>query len=220
MKISTINPATEERLASYELLSQAKLGSVLEKSEKAFQKWREVGVNERGYFIGKIGRSLSKNKINLAKTITEEMGKPIKESIAEIEKCALLCSYLSKNIAGFLEKEKVKTEYKKSYVRFDPLGKILGIMPWNFPFWQVFRFSVPALCAGNSAILKHSGITTGCSLKIEKIFEENIGSGIFQSVITDSRGIESIISKVNGVSLTGSVETGRKIGALAGKNIK
>ncbi len=220
MQICTINPATENKICSYSLFSSVKIDNALKKSEKAFQKWKNVNVNERAGFIAGIGRSLSKNKINLAKTITEEMGKPVKESILEIEKCAWLCSYFSKNAAEFLDKEKVKTEYRKSYVRFDPLGRILGIMPWNFPFWQVFRFAVPSLCAGNSVILKHSTITTGCSLKIEKIFEENISRGIFQSVITDSTGIENLIPKVDGVSLTGSVETGRKIGALAGKNIK
>ncbi len=220
MKISTVNPATGEIIKSYELFSAEKINNLLKKSDEGFKRWKSFSAEERAHYIKKIGSNLTKNKNKLSRLITEEMGKTVRESIAEIEKCAWLCDYFSRNASKFLQEEIIMTENRKSYVRFDPLGKILGIMPWNFPFWQVMRFSIPALCAGNSVILKHSGITTGCSIEIERIFNEYLEEGIFQSVLTDSRGIKNIMPKVNGVSLTGSVETGKKIGVLAGSNIK
>lgn len=220
MEIFTINPATEEKIKCYRLFSEKELSNSLKKSRSAFAEWKVLSVKERSQYIRKVGIRLLKNKRRFSKIMTEEMGKTIKESIAEIEKCAWLCSYFSKNAERFLKEEAVKTENKKSYVRFDPVGVVFGIMPWNFPFWQVMRFAVPALCAGNSVVLKHSSITTGCSVEIEKIFNEILGGNIFQSAITGSKGAEFLIPKVDGVSLTGSVETGRRIGGLAGNNIK
>ena len=180
MKIYTINPATEGRIVSYELFSQKKLNSVIKNSKEAFDKWKNYSVSYRASLIKKVGKGLLKNENKFAELITTEMGKPIKESIAEIEKCAWLCDYYYENAERFLEEEKIKTEHKYSYIRFDPLGKILCIMPWNFPFWQVFRFAVPALCAGNSIILKHSSVTLGCSLEIEKLFNQCLNKNVFQ----------------------------------------
>ena len=220
MKVYTINPYTEEKIKGYDLFSKKKLDSTLNNSKIGFEKWKEYNVRDRSFLIKDVGKALLNRKREYAKLITIEMGKPIKESLAEIEKCAWLCDYYSKNAEEFLKEEKVKTEHKHSYVRFDPLGKILCVMPWNFPFWQVMRFSIPALCAGNSIILKHSSITLGCSLEIERLFNEILGKNVFQTVITNENGVEYIMNGVNGVSLTGSVETGKKVAENSGKRLK
>lgn len=220
MKIYTINPATEEKIRSYDLFSKKQLDSIIKNSRIAQEKWKNYPIKNRASIIKSIAKGLEKNKTKFSKLITEEMGKPITESIAEIEKCVWLCNYFSDNAKKFLEEEKVKTEHKYSYIRFEPLGKILGIMPWNFPFWQVFRFAIPALCAGNSVILKHSSITLGCSLKIEKFLNEYLEKNVFQTVIANGEGVNYLMDYVDGVSLTGSVETGKTIAENAGKKLK
>ncbi len=220
MKVFTVNPATEEKIESYELFSKNKLDSAIKNSEIAFAKWNSKSTKDRAYYLKEISKLLFRNKNSYATLITEEMGKPIKEGIAEIEKCAWLCDYYSENARKFLEDEKIKTEHKYSYIRFEPLGKILMIMPWNFPFWQVFRCAIPAICAGNVVILKHSSVTLGCSLEIEKIFNQCLDKNIFQTVITDGKGVNYLMDKVNGVSLTGSVNTGKIISENAGKRLK
>jgi succinate-semialdehyde dehydrogenase/glutarate-semialdehyde dehydrogenase len=154
--------------------------------------------------------------------MTQEMGKPLKQSIAEIEKCAQTAEYFADNSPKFLKEEFIQTEYYMSYIRFDPLGLILGIMPWNFPFWQVWRCAIPALCAGNTFILKHSTNVPGCAKEIEKIFNQALPKGVFSSLIIDSSTATQIIEKnlVDAVSLTGSVEAGKQIAQIAGKMLK
>ena len=220
MKIHTINPATEEKIKVYNLFTKLQLDSTITKSRDGFKKWKSHSVKYRSSTIKQIGKGLLKNKNKFAKLITEEMGKPIKESIAEIEKCAWSCNYFSDNAEKFLQDEKIKTEHKHSYIRFEPLGKILCVMPWNFPFWQVFRCVIPALCAGNSVILKHSSITLGCSLEIERFLGGYLAKGVFQNVITNGEGVNYLMDHVEGVSLTGSVQTGRTIAENAGKRLK
>ncbi len=220
MKIYTLNPATEEKISGYEFFTSKKLNSVVDNSKKAFDKWRKYLINHRLSLISHISKGLLKNKNKFAKLITQEMGKPIKESIAEVEKCSWLCDYFVQNAERFLEEEKINTEHKYGYIRFDPLGKILCVMPWNFPFWQVFRFAVPVLCTGNTVILKHSSITLGCSLEIEKLFNEYLDKNVFQTVITDGKGVNYLMDKIEGVSLTGSVETGKIVAENAAKRIK
>jgi len=220
MKAYTINPATEEKINGYDLFSKQQLDSTIKNSKIAQEKWKNHPVSYRTYLMKSIAKGLIKNKKEFSQLITEEMGKPITESIAEIEKCAWLCDYFADNAEKFLQEEKIKTEHKYSYIRFEPLGKILCIMPWNFPFWQVFRCAVPALCAGNSVILKHSSITLRCSLEIEKFLSSYLDKNIFQTVITDSKGVNYLMEYIDGVSITGSVETGKTIAENAGKKLK
>jgi acyl-CoA reductase-like NAD-dependent aldehyde dehydrogenase len=155
--------------------------------------------------------------------MTREMGKPIREAVAEIEKCAWLCDYFAEKAALFLRPEEIKTEAKRSYVTFEPLGVVLAIMPWNFPFWQVFRFGVPAICAGNCVLLKHAPSVPGCALAIEAAFAAaGFPKGVFQTVLVDPPDALALLDedKVDAVTLTGSVRAGMKVGETAGRKIK
>lgn len=222
-EIFSLSPVTEEVMKRFSLNNDREINDKIDIARKAFKKWKEIEVEKRVKFLKKVSRLLKKNKEKYALLITREMGKPLKESRGEIEKCVWLCEYYAKNATKFLKKDIIKTDAKKSYVRFDSLGLILGIMPWNFPFWQVFRFAIPVLCAGNCCILKHSSNVPQCALEIEKIFREaGFMKGVFTTLLCDSRIIEKIINedKVDGISLTGSVEAGVKVAEIAGKNIK
>ena len=218
--VETINPATEEKVKKYKIFEKRDLDRSLNNSKKASENWKKLSVKQRVSIMKGISKELLRNKNEYARTITIEMGKPISQSIGEIEKCAWLCDYFSKNAENFLKNEIIKTENKKSYIRFDPLGKILCIMPWNFPFWQVFRFAIPSLYVGNAVILKHSSSTLECSLLIEKLFSKFLPKGVFQTVIADTKGVNYLMNYIEGVSLTGSVNTGKVIGENAGKRIK
>lgn len=218
--ITSINPTTGKKIEQYPLADNLTLENTLKKSQTAFKHLKSTSIKERCNSLKKLANLLRKHKQELAITATLEMGKPITQSLAEVEKCAWVCEYYSEKSPKFLSPEIVRTEAKKSYIRFDPLGSILCIMPWNFPFWQVFRFSAPAFAAGNSIILKHSSVVPACSLLIEQLFTEATSSSIFQSVITDSYGVSELIPKVHGVSLTGSVEAGIKVASLASSNLK
>src|SRR3989338_1881790 len=218
--VETINPATEEKIKKYKIFEKRDLDRSLNNSKKASENWKKLSVKQRVSIMKGISKELLRNKNEYARTITIEMGKPISQSIGEIEKCAWLCDYFSKNAENFLKNEIIKTENKKSYIRFDPLGKILCIMPWNFPFWQVFRFAIPSLYAGNAVILKHSSSTLECSLLIEKLFSKFLPKGVFQTVIADTKVVNYLMNYIEGVSLTGSVNTGKVIGENAGKRIK
>lgn len=177
----------------------------------------------RARYIARAASVLRKNERIYAEIITKEMGKPIKESLAEIEKCAWICDYYAENAAEFLKSETVETGAEKSYVSFEPLGVILGIMPWNFPFWQVFRFIIPALSAGNVCLLKHASNVPGSALEIEKVFlEVGLPENVFKTLLIDSKTAMKLIEEdlVDGVSLTGSIRAGSAVGELAGKRIK
>jgi acyl-CoA reductase-like NAD-dependent aldehyde dehydrogenase len=165
---------------------------------------------------------MRKNKDEYSRTITEEMGKPIRQATAEVEKCAWLCDYYSETAESFLRDELIPTEFRKSFVSFEPLGVIAGIMPWNFPFWQAMRFAVPALTAGNVEILKHSSVCLGSALKLEDAFlEAGFPEGVFQCVIGNPIAGEALIkSDIDAVSVTGSIDTGKRVAELASKNLK
>ncbi|AKB25618.1 Succinate-semialdehyde dehydrogenase [NAD] [Methanosarcina sp. MTP4] len=180
-------------------------------------------MEERVRYIARAAGVLRQNKRVYAEVITKEMGKPIRESLSEIEKCAWACEYYAENAAGFLKDEVVETEAEKSYISFEPLGVIFGIMPWNFPFWQVFRFVVPALAAGNVCLLKHASNVPGSALEIQKVFlEAGLPDNVFKTLLIDSKTAMKMIDcgLVDGVSLTGSVAAGSAVGELAGKKIK
>ncbi len=223
MRIETINPATEEILKRYEVDSKTRIKNKVDLSRKAFVDWRETSVVERSDLLRSLARSMRKNLDSDAELITTEMGKPIKESYAELEKCMLLCDYYAKNAEKFLEEEIIKTEARKSYVTFEPLGVVACIMPWNFPFWQVIRFAAPALAAGNVALLKHASNVPRCALALEDLFRRaGAPPGVFQTLLVASSRVETIIGdgRVAAVTLTGSTPAGRSVAATAGRFLK
>ena len=223
MKFSTINPATEERIAEYEIASIDNVNGKVATARKAFETWHETDIRERSRLVRKLGRKMLSRKEKLAAVITQEMGKPIKQSLLEVEKCQSICEYFGKNAKKMLKDEQIKTEYIKSYVSFQPLGIVGSIMPWNFPMSQIIRFAVPSVIAGNVQIVKPSSITPNSGgLLIEKLFKEcKFPGNVFQAVIGDSTtGTALVESKIDAISFTGSTETGSKIAQLAMRNLK
>ena len=220
--IETINPATGKVIGSYNSMSIEEVNQKTKNARISFEEWKNLDISERCTYMRRLGRVMKKNKEDYAKLITEEMGKPIRQSLAEIDKCAWVCDYYSEHAESFLRDELIPTEFRKSFVSFEPLGVIACIMPWNFPFWQVMRFAVPALTAGNVGILKHSSICLGTSLQIEQAFKDaGFPSNIFQSIIGDYRAGEALTqSDIDAVSVTGSVNTGRRVAELATKELK
>jgi acyl-CoA reductase-like NAD-dependent aldehyde dehydrogenase len=220
--IETINPSTGKVIATYNSMTSEEVSQKTKNSRIAFENWRKIDISERCTYMRRLGRVMKKNKEDYAKLITEEMGKPIRQSLAEIDKCAWVCDYYSEHAESFLRDELIPTEFRKSFVSFEPLGVIACIMPWNFPFWQVMRFAVPALTAGNVGILKHSSICMGTAMQIEQAFK-NAGfpENTFQSIIGDYRAGEALVeSGIDAVSVTGSVNTGRRVAELATKDLK
>ncbi len=221
--VETTNPATGEHLGSYHIMSDDEVMAVAKKAHAAFEKWRKLPIEERGSYLKRLALALGAKKSAYAKLMTLEMGKPITQSEAEIDKCAWTAEYYAEHAKGWLEEEHVKTDSKSSYVEFDPLGVILSVMPWNYPFWQVLRFAIPTLVAGNTTILRHSSSCPGSALAVQDAFE-NAGfpTDVFTSVITGHDVVEKLIAsrEVAGVSLTASVEAGERIGGLAAQYFK
>jgi len=223
MVLKSINPYTEEVNWEYDTFSFEECEAHIEKSRASFLEWSSRSIEDRTKYLSRAAEVLRKNIDIYAEIITREMGKPIKQSRAEIDKCALVCDYYAENAAEFLKDEFVDTGAKKSYVRFEPLGVILGIMPWNFPFWQAFKFSISAICAGNVCVLKHASNVPKSALEVEKVFlEAGFPEYVFKTLLIDSNTAMEIIKKdmVEGVSLTGSINAGSQIGELAGGSIK
>jgi acyl-CoA reductase-like NAD-dependent aldehyde dehydrogenase len=220
--IETINPATGKVIGSYNNMSIEQINQKTKDARNSFEDWKKLDISERCTYMRRLGRVMKKNKEDYAKLITEEMGKPIRQSLAEIDKCAWVCDYYSEHAESFLRDELIPTEFRKSFVSFEPLGVIACIMPWNFPFWQVMRFAVPALTAGNVGILKHSSVCLGTALQIEQAFKDaGFPENIFQSIIGDYRAGEALTeSDIDAVSVTGSVNTGRRVAELATKELK
>jgi succinate-semialdehyde dehydrogenase/glutarate-semialdehyde dehydrogenase len=221
--IKSINPYSNEILKEFKEYEINDLESILSKAEKTFSHWKKTGFNERSEKMKACSNNLLKNKNEYAKLITNEMGKPILQSIAEVEKCASACLYFAENAESFLKNEFIQSDASQSFVSYEPLGCVLAVMPWNFPFWQVFRFAAPALMAGNVGILKHASNVPQCSLTIERIFlEAGFPEGVFQSVLIGSSKVSYLIDHpvVKAVTLTGSEKAGSEVAAIAGKNIK
>ncbi|MFN3781100.1 MAG: NAD-dependent succinate-semialdehyde dehydrogenase [Candidatus Kapaibacteriota bacterium] len=222
-KIITINPATEEVLGEYPELQEKEILARISQSANAFKTWSSMNIEKRCEYLLKVAEILKNRKNSLARLITLEMGKPIKQSIAEIEKCEWVCRYYAENAVQQLKDIEISTEMSKSYVTFQPLGPILAIMPWNFPFWQVFRFAAPNLVAGNTALLKHSSNTMGCAIELEKVFEEaDLPKGVFQNLVISSKKVPMVIEnpEVQGVTLTGSTPVGKEVAKISGWNLK
>jgi succinate-semialdehyde dehydrogenase/glutarate-semialdehyde dehydrogenase len=223
MKIRSIDPFTERILREYEALEFGECAAAASKAREALRGWRELGVSVRSECVRKAGALLKAERRRYAELATREMGKPIAQSLAEIDKCAWLCDFYAEAAAGFLRDEVVETGAAKSYVAFEPLGVILGVMPWNFPFWQVFRFAIPAMAAGNACLLKHASNVPGTALEIEKIMMgAGFPPGLFRTLLIGPEAAMKLIAQdlVDGVSLTGSVEAGARVGAVAGAGLK
>lgn len=220
MVLKSINPYTREVLAEYETLGDKALSQMLGLGHKTFRSWKNV---ERASKMQKLGQLLLVNKPRLAHLVTAEMGKILGEAEAEIEKSALTVAYYLEHQDEFLSPRMISTDARVSYIQFDPLGVILAIMPWNFPFWQVLRFAIPTILSGNVVVLKHASNVTGCALALQDLFlEAGFPEGVFQTLIADSGNMEPVIGSplVRGVTLTGSNKAGSSVAALAGKYIK
>ena len=221
--IKSINPATEEEIKSYPEMDDDEIKNIIIQTNIAFLKWRDTDFPERKTKMKNAAEVLRKRKKDYAELMTLEMGKPIKQSFAEIEKCAWACDYFADNAKQFLEDQIIKTDASKSFVTYQPLGIVLAIMPWNFPFWQVFRFAAPNLMAGNVGVLKHSSNVTGCALAIEEVFREaGFPENLFRTLVIPSDKVEAIINDKNimAVTITGSVPAGKSVAAIAGSVLK
>ncbi|MGB3342304.1 MAG: NAD-dependent succinate-semialdehyde dehydrogenase [Aequorivita sp.] len=220
---SSLNPYSAEEIKTYKNHTQAEVEGIIEKADKRFYSWRETSFAERKKLMLAAAKELKTNANEYAETMTLEMGKPISQAIAEVEKCAWVCEYYAENAEKQLQSEIVKTDAYKSYVRYEPLGVILAVMPWNYPYWQVFRFAAPALMAGNIGILKHASNVFGCALNIEKIFKRaGFPEHCFSTLLIGSDAVEAVIEneKVKAVTLTGSGPAGSSVASIAGRNIK
>ncbi len=219
----SINPYDLSIIAEFQLHTDVEIQKKLNRAASAYKIWRKESFSNRAALMNKVAQLLRQNKDEYALTITLEMGKVIKEARAEVDKCAATCEYFAQHSERFLVDIPVQTEARRTYITYQPTGAVFAIMPWNFPFWQVFRFAIPTLMAGNVALLKHAPNVCRTSLLIEKIFREaGFSEGVFQSFIIDVDKVESIISHdiVQGVTLTGSENAGSQVAALAGKYIK
>ncbi len=223
LTIDTINPANGERLHAYRPMSWQAVQEIIAAQHQAFLAWREWPLAERAACIRALNKLLLDRKHEYALLMANEMGKPLAQGVAEIEKCAMLCLHDANHAEKYLAPQLVKTDADKSYITYQPLGIVFGIMPWNFPFWQVFRFAVPALLAGNGALLKHAPISTGAALEIEKIFHEaGCLNNIFKSLVITNEVAAQVIAHphVSGVTFTGSVAAGRIVATEAAKSLK
>lgn len=222
-KIQSINPYTGEVMREFDLLSEKKIDEEISLSRKASSGWRGLPAAERASCVKRLADQLRAEKRTYAELMTREMGKPVRESLAEAEKCAWLCDYYAVNGPKFLEPEHVQTEAVKSYVTFEPLGIILAIMPWNFPFWQAFRFGIPAISAGNVVVLKHASNVPMSALAIGDAFRKaGFPDHVFTTLLIDAKDALRLIDqdKVDAVTLTGSNKAGEEVGAHAGARIK
>ncbi len=223
MSLVSINPATNEKIREFTETSREETELILQRAQSAFEEWRGTDFAHRAGLLSAVADHLRFNAGRYAEIMTEEMGKPIKEAWAEAEKCAWVCDYFAENGEAFLAPQTVETDALNSYVTFQPLGIVLAIMPWNFPFWQVFRFAAPALMAGNVGLLKHASNVSGCALAIEEIFR-NAGypEGCFSTLIMGSDRVGDLIDHklVKAATLTGSTPAGRSVAARAGAALK
>ena len=219
----TINPATGEEVAEYQRIDVVEAKSKVAQSRKAYLGWKKTTFDERSVLMHKLAGVISDNKEKYAQLATQEMGKTIVQARKEMDKCALICRYYADNISSLLANETVETEATKSYVTFQPIGVILAVMPWNFPFYQVIRFAVPALMAGNTGVLKHASNVQGCAFALEDAFTKaGFPEGAFTNLNISSSHVKDIIEDKNivAVTLTGSDAAGRSVASIAGQNLK
>src|SRR3954454_3301711 len=222
-QLQTVDPATGEPGRSYRPLSLDEARAAAKAAHDAFLAWRRTSFDERAAVIRKAGELLSARKDEFARLMTEEMGKTLDDGRAEIEKCAVQCDWFADHAHEYLAEEPADIGGGEAFVTFNPLGVVLAIMPWNFPFWQVFRFAAPALMAGNGALLKHASNVPGCALAIEEVFlKAGLPRDLFRTLLLPSADVEALIKDDNvaAVTLTGSVAAGRSVATAAGSVLK
>jgi succinate-semialdehyde dehydrogenase/glutarate-semialdehyde dehydrogenase len=223
MTIKTINPATGEPLATYAEMAPAAVGAIIRDVHEVFLQWRRVPFVERAGPMRKAAEILRAEAGEFARLMAREMGKPVRDGIGEAQKCALVCDFYAENAARFLAREPIATEGRASFVAFVPLGVVLAVMPWNFPFWQVFRFAAPGLMAGNGAVLKHASNVPGCALAIEDIFRRaGFPANLFRTLLIGSGEVGAVLENplICAATLTGSGAAGRAVAAKAGGLLK
>ncbi|HYW34832.1 MAG TPA: NAD-dependent succinate-semialdehyde dehydrogenase [Balneolaceae bacterium] len=221
--MKTINPATGETIKEYELMDDEEISSIIKNADAAQQQWAKKSFRERAKILNRIAAALEDQKEEVAELMAREMGKPLPQGQSEAEKCAWVCKYYAEHAADFLQDESIQTDASESFVTFPPVGTVLAIMPWNFPFWQLFRFGAPALMAGNAAVLKHAPNVTGCALKIESILHDaGIPETLFRTIIADIDQTQQVIENnhIQAVTLTGSVRAGKAVAKKAGGELK
>jgi succinate-semialdehyde dehydrogenase/glutarate-semialdehyde dehydrogenase len=223
MAIESLNPATGEVIERFTEATPADIDQVLAQTDATFQRWRRTAFAERSRLMRAAAAILREEKARFGRTMALEMGKPVAQGEAEAEKCAWACDYYAEKAEGFLAPESRETDGSRSYVRFDPLGPVLAIMPWNFPFWQVFRFAAPALMAGNTGILKHASNVPRCALHIEEVFRRaGFPEGVFQTLLVGNAAVADLIAdpRIVASTLTGSEQAGIKVAEQSGRNLK
>lgn len=223
MSIQTINPTTGEVLETFQPYSQEQIDDALNQARQAFLQWRILSFAQRGKYLHSVASHLRDHKSDLARTAVLEMGKTITEAEAEVEKCAWNCDYFAENAAHFLSDEHIASNASDSYVAFRPLGVVLAVMPWNFPYWQVFRFAAPALMAGNTTVLKHASNVSGVALQIERIFQEaGLPQGVLKTVLVPGAEMGKLIEdpRIAAVTLTGSEAAGVEVASTSGHVLK
>jgi len=221
--LTSINPANNKTIKSYTEMQGEEISQIISQADEAFNSWKETSFIHRTKLMHNVASVLRNNSEEYSLLMTTEMGKPIKQSRAEVEKCAWVCDYYADNAEKFLRDEIIKTEASKSFVSYQPLGVILAVMPWNFPFWQVLRFAAPNIMAGNAGLLKHASNVSGCALAIEDIFRKaGFPENLFRTLLVSSKNTSQVIShkKVQAVTLTGSVPAGKAVASLSGSLIK
>jgi succinate-semialdehyde dehydrogenase/glutarate-semialdehyde dehydrogenase len=223
MSIQTINPATEELLETFEIYSQDQVDQAIDEAHVAFLSWRSTTFEERAKHLFNVAKYLCAHESELARIATLEMGKPIAESESEVKKCAWNCEYFAENAQWFLEDERIVSYATESYVAFRPLGVILAIMPWNFPYWQVFRFAAPALMAGNTIVLKHASNVSRVALEIERIIQEaGLPRGVLRTVLVHGSEATQLVKddRIAAITLTGSEEAGVSVASASSRALK
>ena len=223
MAIQAINPASGEVVGTYDEMTPRDVVRIVDAAHAAFNDWRRVPYAERAEPMRKAAEILRRDARELAQLMAREMGKPVRDGVAEANKCASVCDYFAGSAEKFLARENVATEARASFVAFNPLGVVLAVMPWNFPFWQVFRFAAPGLMAGNAAVLKHASNVPGCALAIERVFERaGFPKNLFRTLMIGSKAVDAVIEHplVRAVTLTGSGPAGSAVAAKAGQLLK
>lgn len=222
-QLISINPTTGAELNRYDIHDPSQVDAAVKRAATAFEKWRQLSFKERGKVLKDIAKELRRQKQQLATLATSEMGKPIQQSLAEVEKCAWTFDFFAKEGPKLLANEMVETEARKSYVSFQPLGIVLAIMPWNFPYWQVFRAMAPALMAGNTMLLKHASNVSGCAVAIEQVLKRaGAPKGLFQTLLMPSPHVADLIARpeIAAITFTGSTMAGSKVASVAAAHIK
>ncbi len=223
MGIATVNPATGEVVKTFEALSDGEIASQVAIAQAAFLQYRQTSFEQRSQWLQSVAAILEADKNRLGALITLEMGKTLKAAIAEVEKCAAVCRYYAENGKKFLADEAIASDASQSFIRYQPLGIILAVMPWNFPFWQVFRFAAPALMAGNVGLLKHASNVPQCALAIAEVIQQaGFPAGVFQALLMESSKVAALMAddRIKAATLTGSEPAGASLAVAAGKNIK